>query len=128
MNTMRTPIVIAAVLFSASVANADNFSSFYGTWVAPGGSCDEYDPPESIMVVAEDHLDFLEVGCSYREPPIAVPEAVAKGSYFAPLVCSGIDSGPWEANLFLQQEPGNKLLQAFSGDGDLASHLKRCPQ
>ena len=124
---IRATKLAAIGLALATTAHAGDFSSFYGTWVLPGESCDEYNPPESIMVVAQDRLDFLEVGCEYKHPPVEVPADLAKDAYFVLLSCRGIDSGPWDAALFLQHRPGNMVLQAFEGFAEGNANLQLCP-
>ena len=124
---MRHAFKLAAVALAfATTAGAGEFSGFYGTWVLPGDSCDENTPPESIMVVAQDRLDFLEVGCTYKTPSVEVPADVAPDAYFISLTCSGIDSGPWDAALFLQLKPGDRVLQAFEGFAEGNQTLQRC--
>lgn len=125
---MTRAIKLAAVgLLWATTASAGEFSEFYGTWVLPGASCDASNPPESIMNVTESRLEFLEVGCDYKTSPVEIPADVTEGAYFVSLTCSGIDSGPWDANLFLKGEAGNMLLQAFEGFAEGNQRLQRCP-
>ena len=114
------------VVLTVGAAQAD-FAKLHGTWVAPGDSCDPNDPPQSIMVIAKDRLDFMEVGCTYK----ARAALVAPGAYKVSLECRGIDSGPWTTDMLLLGQPdknwkeGNVLIQYFGGDQEV-SKVQRC--
>ncbi len=114
--------IIAAGVFCATAAGATDYSSLYGTYSLPGESCDEWNPSESIMVVAKGRVEFLEVGCDVQ----GNPGELSKDTYRFELSCSGIDSGPWESVLVLQAEPDEMVMQTFE-EYDPVQHLKRCP-